>query len=347
MWMRWRVIHLYYDFGWTGTEVHGHMISGGDDDFSQATAYEIIAIFNGTGDVTTPASGQRTKLFSIPDDTWEYIIDSIEGSPSLYLDELIDLAHAAHGGARIPLSTLCWNLRRANYTVRVLKQLAIQRCVEDEESWAEMVSGLTASYCMFMDFSHQNPRKMVRRHGRGKTGARTYAEVDFGYGKRYSVQALISLTGKGVTGLEGGILDYATTEGNADADMTIAMVYQKVLPHCRPYPGPNSIVICDNAGYYKDLRLRAMIEATGARFMHLDPYAKHENPIEESLSKKNAFLLRHRALAIADPPTAVSMALDSITGDDAAGYYRHAGFNVKTTMIMPSILGLPGICVYE
>ena len=81
-----------------------------------------------------------------------------------------------------------------------------------------------------------------------------------------------------------------------------------------------------------------MIEATGARFMFLDPYAKHENPIEESFSKKNAFLVRHQELTMRDPRRALALALESITGDDAAGYYRHAGFNVKSTVVIPGVL---------
>ena len=72
-----------------------------------------------------------------------------------------------------------------------------------------------------------------------------------------------------------------------------------------------------------------MIEATGARYIHLNPYAKHENPIEESFSKKNAFLLRNRELTRRDPHRALSLALESITSEDTAGHYRHAGLNIK------------------
>ena len=107
-----------------------------------------------------------------------------------------------------------------DFTMRSLKQLSIRRCLEDEAESAKMIGEIEAKRVKFMDFIHQNPHKMVRKHGRGQRGCRTYCNVDFGYGRRYSVLALIALNGKGTLGLEGGIVGYAISAGNADADMT-------------------------------------------------------------------------------------------------------------------------------
>jgi transposase len=335
-WGRWRVVHLAYDCGWNSVQVHAHINSGGDEDMSYTTVNNILDIFEKTADVMTECHGLRVVVGSIPQESWDYILVLIHQDPSLFLDEISDLTLAGFGPPRIPKSTLCQNLLRANYTSRSLKQLSLRRIVEDEENWAEMVGNASAKRFLFIDFTHQNPHKMVRKHGRGQKGCRTYHEVDFGYGKRFSVLGLIGLQGKGFGGLEGGMIDYGITLGNADADMTCSMVYHKVLPHLRP----EHMLVADNAGYFKDPRLKEMIEATGARLMFLNPYAKHENPIEESFSKKNAYLVRHRALAIQDPRLALSRALDSISGDDAAGYYRHAGFQVKTTCLIPGVLSI-------
>ena len=48
--------------------------------------------------------------------------------------------------------------------------------------------------------------------------------------------------------------------------------------------------------------------------------------------------MRHRTLAMEHPERSLSLALGSITGDDAAGYYRHAGFDVKTAVLVPGVL---------
>ena len=334
-WARWRVVQLHIDHGWAPAAVHQHINSGGDEDMSLRTVYNIIEGFYLTADVKTEHSGQRVVIGSIPADCWEYIRSLIHEDPSLFLDEIGGLVFSGFN-VRIPTSTLCQNLLNANYTMRSLKQLAIRRCLEDEENWGEMIKNLDASRVKFMDFMHQNPHKMARKHGRGQRGQRTYHNVDFGYGKRYSVLALIGLKGKGLFDREGGILGYGISTGNADADMTCAMVYHKVLPHI----SVGDILVADNASYFKDLRLRAMIEASGARYMFLNPYAKHENPIEESFSKKNAFLVRNRELALRDPHRALALALESITSADAAGYYRHAGLNVKSIEVIPGVLTL-------
>ena len=332
-WTRWRVVHLSFDHGWDVAEIHDHINSGGDEDMCLRTVYSILHIFETTADVKTENQGQRTIIGSISQDRWDYILELVNDDASLYLDEISDLVFAGYGEPRIPISTLCQNLLRANFTSRALKQLSIRRIIKHEEDWADMVGNARASRFLFIDFTHQNPHKMVRKHGRGQRGCRTFHEIDFGYGKRYSVLGMIGLQGKGFLGQQGGIIDFGITEGNADAEMTLAMVYHKVLPHLRP----EHILVADNASYFKDLRLKTMVEATGARLMFLNPYAKHENPIEESFSKKNAFLKRNRALAIEDPRRAISLALESITGDDVAGYYRHAGFNVKTALRIPGV----------
>ena len=102
-------------------------------------------------------------------------------------------------------------------------------------------------------------------------------------------------------------------------------------------PRANSIVVCDNAAYFKDLRFKAMIAATGAKLMNLDPHAKHENPIEEAFSKVKANLLRNIELTHRNPTQALHAAFESITEADAVGY-RHAGFQIAAIDIIPGIL---------
>jgi hypothetical protein len=98
------------------------------------------------------------------------------------------------------------------------------------------------------------------------------------------------------------------------------------------------VLVCDNASYFKDQRFRAMIESSGARLLYLDPHAKHENPIEESFSKVKATLLRNLELTHRDPVQSLRAAFDSITEEDVVGYYRHAGFRIEETVIIPGIL---------
>jgi len=57
-----------------------------------------------------------------------------------------------------------------------------------------------------------------------------------------------------------------------------------VLPYLRPYPQPNSILICDNATLHHDQQrlLEQLVESVGAKLFYLPPYACDLNPIEKA-----------------------------------------------------------------
>ena len=64
-----------------------------------------------------------------------------------------------------------------------------------------------------------------------------------------------------------------------------------VLPYLRPYPQPNSILICDNATLHHDQQglLEKLVESVGAKLFYLPPYACDLNPIEKARCPSNAF----------------------------------------------------------
>ena len=64
-----------------------------------------------------------------------------------------------------------------------------------------------------------------------------------------------------------------------------------VLPYLRPYPQPNSILICDNATLHHDQQglLEKLVASVGAKLFYLPPYACDLNPIEKARCPSNAF----------------------------------------------------------
>lgn len=80
------------------------------------------------------------------------------------------------------------------------------------------------------------------------------------------------------------------------ADMFVAMVREHIVPHCCEFPGPNSIVVMDNAEVHRDPRVRLLIESTGARLFYLPAYANNLNPIEVGAANSAA------TAAIIPPP---------------------------------------------
>lgn len=70
---------------------------------------------------------------------------------------------------------------------------------------------------------------------------------------------------------------------------------------------------------------------SGVRLVYLSPYSPDYNPIEEAFSKIKSFMQHESVYLLASANTAgimfdMSLAMTIITADDAAGYFRHAGY---------------------
>lgn len=237
-------------------------------------------------------------------------------------------------GNRIPISTLCANLNREGWTLRVLQQHCVSRNLEDERTWRSMANNTDPRLFLFGDFCHLNPRKRFRRRGRGSRGQRTTALVNWTWGHRINVMAVLSLTGRpnSPNNCLGGIIHQSISYANANAE-TALMVVNEIVPLMQPYNGRNfnSVLCIDNASYYQDPRIRAAVEARGARLLYLPPGAKENNPIEEVFSQLASYIERERTFAESRPVQAVYSGLCSVNHYNAEGYFRHAGWNVQRT----------------
>lgn len=328
----WHIIALYYDCALSAATIAVDL--NGDAQkklLCPRTVSRLIKRFELTSDVRTPKAGTRRRTHKIPRAQWEYIIDCLITYPSFYLHELQDLVFTSFGN-RIPISTLAANLNREGWTMRVLQQRCVARNLEDERDWGIMAHNLDPRMFMFADFCHQNPRKRHRLRGRGRKGERTTALVNWTWGHRINVMAVLALTGRpnSFGSCLGGIVHSNISYANANADTALAVVHD-IVAMMNPFNGQNfnSVLCIDNASYYQDSRIRAAVEAKGARLLYLPPGAKENNPIEEAFSQLASYVERERALAEARPVQAVHCGLSSVNHYNAEGYFRHAGWNVQ------------------
>lgn len=187
-----------------------------------------------------------------------------------------------------------------------------------------------ASYFLFADETRKDPKSLYRRHGRGIRGSRVPVYQELVRGTSYSTLGVLNIN---------GVVDYCITNAKGvKADMFVEMVTLHIVPHCCEYPGPNSIVVMDNAEVHRDPRVRLLIEATGARLFYLPAYANNLNPIEEAFAKLKAWLIANRELSWSEPKFAIACAFQSIRPVDCAGYFRHAGYNVDHICLIPGVL---------
>ncbi len=89
---------------------------------------------------------------------------------------------------------------------------------------------------------------------------------------------------------------------------------------------PGQIVVTDNLRAHHDERARATIEACGAALWFLPSYSPDLNPIEEGFSKLKAHLRRAEARTDEALSAAIWQGLDTVTPQDARGWYHHAGY---------------------
>ena len=74
--------------------------------------------------------------------------------------------------------------------------------------------------------------------------------------------------------------------GPINRDAFEAYVEQVLVPELRP----GDIVVMDNLSSHKGPKVRALIEAAGARLLFLPPYSPDFNPIENAFAKLKALL---------------------------------------------------------
>src|SRR5262249_34561131 len=77
---------------------------------------------------------------------------------------------------------------------------------------------------------------------------------------------------------------------------------------------------------HKPSRIRAAIEAAGARLMYLPPYSPDLNPIEMTFAKLKAALRKTAARSLEALWTAIADALTTLTPRDCVNFFPPAGY---------------------
>ncbi len=86
------------------------------------------------------------------------------------------------------------------------------------------------------------------------------------------------------------------------------------------------IVVLDNLSVHKGARVRQLIEARGCELLFLPAYSPDSSPIEETFSKLKAFLRRVGARTHEALQEDIAQALETITAQDALGWFTHCGY---------------------
>ncbi len=192
---------------------------------------------------------------------------------------------------------------------------AQERSEAKRAAWREQAREIDPGRFVWIDETGSH-LGMTRRYSRAPRGQRAYGTAPGSRGKNRTLITALTLAGIG----PGLLLDEAIDRETFDG-----YIIHRVVPTLMP----GQIVVVDNLKVHYSDRARAAIEARGAQLWYLPPYSPDLNPIEEAFSKVKTFLRSAQPRTLDDHSTAIWAALRTITPQDAAGWFAHAGYGTR------------------
>jgi transposase len=177
------------------------------------------------------------------------------------------------------------------------------------------VGGIALERLVFIDESAVLTT-MARRYGWSPCGQRAPAKVPFGNWKRLSVLGALSMD---------GMVAAMSVEAATDSAVFAAYLDKVLLPKLRQ-DKPDAVLVMDNLRAHKTPEVRTVLDRSGFRYRYLPSYSPDLSPIEPGWAKIKSYLRRVAARTVEALQQALAPALDSITAQDAAGFFRHCGY---------------------
>lgn len=154
---------------------------------------------------------------------------------------------------------------------------------------------------------------MSRTHARAPRGERAEVSEPGHHAPNTSVIGALSLRGVGAM---------MTIEGAVDTQVFDLYVEHFLVPELLK----DDIVLLDNVTFHYSQRAISLINAAGAKVLHLPAYSPDFNPIEECISKIKAILRTLKARTKRKLNNALAKAMKMVSIDDICGWFAHCGY---------------------
>ena len=93
--------------------------------------------------------------------------------------------------------------------------------------------------------------------------------------------------------MQNGLIHVKLFKGSTDGDVMDDFA-KELLPFCRGWPGPNSVLVIDNASFHHSSCIVELCYEARVKDLFLSPYSPNLNPIEELFSQLKTFVRRHQ-----------------------------------------------------
>jgi transposase len=156
---------------------------------------------------------------------------------------------------------------------------------------------------------------MVRAYARAAAGRRALGKVPWGHWKRLTVLGALSTE---------GVVAAMSIAAATSTRVFLAFVDKLLIPALRQRP--DAIVVMDNLAAHKAKAVQQALDQAGISYRYLPPYSPDLNPIEQAWSKLKTHLRAKAARSLEALEVELGPALDTITAQDAQGWFRLAGY---------------------
>lgn len=210
--------------------------------------------------------------------------------PDLYLVEIQSILNDIFDEG-ISVNSIRHYLDTRGYRIAKGQRVVPQSNPEVRRIWASGFPVLCSSIdqLIFIDETSHGRWTGYRTTGRSPRG--TNVNLRFPYNKAKS-KCLFGAFDRS------GIFSYAVSFIAPKSDTVERFMRNCVVPHLNPYPGPNSIVIIDNAPTHNITNLSEIISSVGAVLICLPAYSPDLNPIEKWFHCYKAYWRKNRHLSL-------------------------------------------------
>lgn len=129
-----------------------------------------------------------------------------------------------------------------------------------------------------------------------------------------------------------GIIQSQVVEGSFDYDLFWSFIFDTLIPSMNAYPGPNSVLVLDNARIHHNVVMVDRVRLYGIRVEFLPSYSPDLQPIELFFGCMKRHLKRigpyihHLSAAVIDSHILLNEFATSVTSETACSWIAHCGY---------------------
>jgi len=218
-----------------------------------------------------------------------------------------------HHSQWVSPSTMCRALQKARLTLKkkTLRstQAATERVQKLRVEYWDVVKDIAPENLIFLD-EMGVLLGLTRTQARSLEGTRVYDLKPFYRGAKVTVIGAISLT---------RVIAVMTMNDSMDGKAFEVYIKECLVPQL----WPEAAVVMDNLAAHKVAAITPLIEATGARVVHLSPYSPEFNPIEHWWSQLQAFLRQFSPTTTQMVDTLIATALDLVNPEHLRNWFAN------------------------